>query len=144
VFAGVRWRAAGPVTPAPIVGVRAEAPAAASRPVVLPLQSVAASPTPAAPASSPAEAVTEDPGTEDSEPAAALAPALPPAPTAATKPALRRPAPVPARVVKKPAHKQEIAHRAPAAAKPAPAGQSIGPSGPRPLVRPGWRDPFRE
>jgi hypothetical protein len=38
------------------------------------------------------------------------------------------------RVVKKSVRKQAIAHRAPAAAKPAPA---------RPLVRPGWRDPFR-
>jgi len=147
VFAGVRRKASVPIAPAPIVGVRAEVPAAESRPVVLPLQSVAASPPPApAPASSPTEAVTEDPAPEDSEP-----PAVPPAPSAATKPAVRRPAPVPVRLVKKPARKQEIAHRAPAPtkpapapAKPAPAGQSAGPSGSRPLVRPGWRDPFRE
>jgi hypothetical protein len=56
------------------------------------------------------------------------------APTAAAKPA-------PARAAAKPAP-------APAAAKPAPARQSTdSPDSPptkKPLVRPGWRDPFNE
>ena len=172
VFAGLLWRARAPVTPPSIVDVGDPARAAEARPVVLPLRSVADSPSPAAapaaPASAPAAAVADAP-----EPTA-FAPIVPPAPTvaapaptaepapptespaappAAVRPALRRPPPVPVRVVKKPVRKPAIAHRAPAAAKPAPAAAKPAPApqptarpAPRPpgspLVRPGWRDPF--
>jgi eukaryotic-like serine/threonine-protein kinase len=155
VFAGLRWRAVVPVTPASIVDGRDEARAAEARPMVEPLQSVAEPPRPAAaPAATQAEAVSAPP-----EPAA-LAPIGPPAPPttpkskspaappAAAKPALRRSPPVPARAVKKPVHKQPIAHRASPAAKPAPAParETTDRSPPHPtrspLVRPGWRDPF--
>src|SRR5262245_2067153 len=86
LFAAVRRRADAPIAPAPIVEVRDEAAAAQARPWVLPLQSVAATPTPAAaPTSLPAEAVTEDPEPEDAEPAA-LAPVVAPAPLATSRP----------------------------------------------------------
>jgi len=153
VFAGVHWRKSVPITPIPIVNVRDEASGATARPIVEPMQSVAASPSaPAAQESSQADAVT----TEALEPAAptALAPVVSPAPPTAaeppavTKPAVRRSPPVPARIVKKPARKPAIAQRAPAApaAKPAPARQPAARPDSRPpqapLVRPGWRDPF--
>ena len=60
LFAGLRWRAGAPVTPASIVDVRDEAAAAESPPVVEPLRSAADSPSPAAaPASTQAEPVTD-------------------------------------------------------------------------------------
>jgi eukaryotic-like serine/threonine-protein kinase len=151
VFVGLRWKAAVPVTTPLIVDVRDEAAAAKSPPVVEPLQPVADSPSPAAaPASTQGEPVTAPP-----EPAA-LAPIGPPAPAptatptpasraappAAARPAVRRSPPVPARVVKKPVRKQAIAHRAPAAAKPAPAA-AAKPVPARQPARPGWRDPFQ-
>jgi ribonuclease E len=135
VVAGLRWtsgRTGAPVTRSAVVDVLDEAAAAESRAVVEPIQSAAPSSSPAE-AEAVAEAVSEAP--------------KPVAPPAASRPALRRSPPVPARVVKKPARKQAIAHRAPAAAKPAPARQSTGRSESRPtqspLVRPGWRDPFQ-
>jgi serine/threonine-protein kinase len=155
VFAILRGTAVLPVTPDAIVDVRDEAAAAASRPVVQPFQSVVDSPgtvaAPAAPASSPAEAVTEAPEPAAPDPVVPAAPpamsepppsAAPPA-AAATRPALRRSPPVPARaVVKKPVRKPAVAHRAPtppaAAAKPA---RPVAPAA-KPL-RPGWRDPFQ-
>jgi len=144
VVAGLRWWAAAPVAPAPIVKVRDEAAPAKPPLVVEPIQSVVDPPKPAAPASSPTEVVTEAP-----EPAAPVpvVPTATPAPRVATKPAIRRSAPVPVRAVQKPVRKQAIAHRAPAAAKDAPARASTGRSELRPtqppLVRPGWRDPFQ-
>jgi hypothetical protein len=167
VFAGLRSRAGAPVTPPSIVGVRDEAVAAGSRPVVEPLQSFVVSPGGAgAPATAPAVAVTAAP--EVAAPAAVVmpapAPALVPATTAAPAPespspaaawpAVRRSPPVPVRVVKKAVRKATIAHHAPAAAKPAPAARPAERSEARaepraeprppgsPLVRPGWRDPF--
>jgi len=162
VFAGLRWRAAVPIAPAPIGDVRDEAAGAEPHPTVERLQSVAGSPRPAAaPASSDAEAVTEVP-----EPAP-LAPLGPPAtaatpeppssaaPPAATKPARRHSPAVPVRVVKEAVRKQAIAHRAPATAKsapspgakpapaPQPAARSESRPPPSPQVRPGWRDPFQ-
>jgi eukaryotic-like serine/threonine-protein kinase len=161
VFAGLLWRARAPVTPPAIVDVGDPARAAEARPVVLPLRSVADSP------SAPAAAVADAPEPAafapivPPAPVAAPAPTAEPAPTtespaappAAVRPALRQPPPVPVRVVKKPVRKPAIAHRAPAAAKPAPAAAKPAPApqptarpAPRPpgspLVRPGWRDPF--
>jgi hypothetical protein len=161
VFAGLRWRAGGPVTPPAIVDVRDEAATAEAPPVVEPLRSVAEPPRPAvAPASTPGEPVSAPPEPAalapigQPAPTATPTPMSPPAPPAAAPPVLRRSPPVPVRVVKKPVHKPAIAHRAPGAAKPAPAparqptGQAKAKAKapatpePRPLVRPGWRDPF--
>jgi hypothetical protein len=146
VFVGLRARTGAPVTPPAIVDVRDETAALPLPPVVEPLWT--------APISTRA-----DPATEPPEPAA-LAPVGEPMPTAtpasliappaAARPAVRRSPAVPARVVKKPVRKQAIAHRAPAAAKAAPAPQRNDRSEQRaeplptrsPLVRPGWRDPF--
>jgi serine/threonine-protein kinase len=158
VFAGLRWtarRAGEPVTPLAIVDVREEATAPGARPVVEPLQSVAVSPSPAAaPETTQAGPVTAPPEPAalaligPPAPTATPAPQSPATPPAAAKPALGRSPPVPVRVVKKAERKQAIAHRAPAAAKPAPARQSTVRSEPRPtqapLVRPGWRDPFSQ
>jgi eukaryotic-like serine/threonine-protein kinase len=157
VFAGLRWRAGVPGAPAPIVDVRDEAAAAELRPVVEPLQSVSGSPSPAAaPGGSEGAAAA---ATEAPPAPAALAPlgapvpaAMPEPPSAvavpaAPRPALRRSPAGPVRVVKKTVRKHAIAHRAAAAAKPAPPRPSAGSSEKRPTqaprVRPGWRDPFQ-
>ena len=171
VFAGLLWRERAPVTPPSIVDVGDPARAAEARPVVLPLRSVADSPSPAAAPAAPAarrrRLRPKPPSPPRLPPSSRLrrrwrrprrrrsprpqeSPAAPPA---AVRPALRRPPPVPVRVVKKPVRKPAIAHRAPAAAKPAPAAAKPAPApqptarpAPRPpgspLVRPGWRDPF--
>ena len=140
VFAGWRWaagRAGARVAPASIGEVREQAAAAEVAPVVEPLRPVWDSPSPAAaPASPQGETVIGPRQPAALAPIGAPVPAA--APPAAARPALRRSPPVPARVVKKPVRKQAIAHRAPAAAKPADARPT-----PSPVVRPGWRDPFR-
>jgi serine/threonine-protein kinase len=140
---------------APLASV-AEAPRPAAAPASTQVEPVTVAPAPAAlePAVAPAPAALEPavaPAPAVLEPAVAPAPA---APAAAVPPAVRRSPAVPARAVKKPAPRQAIAPRAPAAAKPAPqpAGRSVAaeaakaaeprPPEPRPLVRPGWRDPF--
>ncbi len=144
VFAGLRWRGVVlPVTPSLVVDVRdegaaAESPPAESPPAVAPRKAVVDSPSPAA---APANAQAE-PATEAAAPVAETAEAAKPAKPAETadaRPAVRRPPPVPVRVVKKAVRKQAIAHRAPVAAKPAPAPRPTQ----SPLVRPGWRDPFQ-
>jgi len=156
VFASLRWKAIVPGAAPAIVDVRDEAATAESRPMVEPLKSAAGSPSAAAaPASSPADTAAGSEAPEPAPlapigaptPAAVPEPRSPVAPPAAATPAVRRSPPAPVRVVKKGLRKQAIAHRAPAAPKPAPAPQSTGRSESRPTppsaVRPGWRDPFQ-